>query len=177
MYTHAFYILNFIVKAERRWYRFPHEFCMYLLLCTVCVCKKVCLCKWKRSVREGLPRESTTELIAGHQMTITSRGRSPVTDTFGMVWEKNKCCKTRPYLDNIIIAKQSQDVPSGIPNFWRYFVLNTLRAILQSKTVWPKGPTAVRERVNDFLEKNLIVEPLLGIPSGRVFEEGLDNTV
>jgi len=81
------------------------------------------------------------------QMPFSSRRRLPVADVFGMGWEKKECRQIRPFSGNIVVGEPTQDISTGIANFSQFFYKSTSGAFCIYKTVWPKGPTAVRERV------------------------------
>jgi len=81
------------------------------------------------------------------QMPFSSRRRLPVADVFGMGWEKKECRQIRPFSGNIVVGEPPQDISTGIANFSPFFYKSTSGAFCIYKTVWPKGPTAVRERV------------------------------
>jgi len=58
--------------------------------------------------------------MAVHQTSIMSGRGPPVADTFGTVWEKNKCRQTRHFIAGILPFDLSQDIAAGIANFLKY---------------------------------------------------------
>ncbi len=80
---------------------------------------------------------------------ILSRGQLYMTYTLSMVQKKIIYRLIKPKLSNVVISKQAWDTSWGIPNFWRYLTFRTFRVFCILRGVWPKGPTPVRERVNN----------------------------